>query len=781
MKINIFFCLFLIPIYSAIVLASDGLTPAIGVKKDTKEFTYWQQQYLEKKSQLIALQAIKSNSKQTYFINGLISEQSPYLLRHSTNPINWQTWSNDVFDQAKKQGKLIFLSIGYSSCHWCHVMEKQSFTDVGIAKLLSTNYLAIKVDRELSPHIDEHYQQLLQALNGSAGWPITAILNSDAAPIYISAFIDKDKLSQLLKNSFQLWQSHPTALNASADNLVALAKKNHTLGEQKKLTTQALQHAIDNRLQYLKQHADNNFGGLSGQVKFPNEAALLLQLNYLARHHDPDLEKSLRLQLDNMISHGLYDMINGGFFRYSTERQWRVPHYEKMAYNQGLLLQVYSKAWQIFADEKYRQITEHLTNFITQWFYQENIGFFSAIDAEYKGTEGGYYLWNKNHLNSLLTPQEQQHIQQYSINDNYNSIFFKQPFAKENTHIITKLLKAKAQQLEKPIIDRKTIASWNAMIIVGLLNSYEISLDNNILITAENALQSIIKHQFDHDKQILFRSALNQKPIASYALLEDYSWLALAAIRLYVHTQNQQWLITTKALINAIYHHFTIQKGVPFSVSTLAQTGPIKFNSINLNDNETYSAYATLSTVLNALTKLSSKPIWRKRLQALNAGIISNYDHANGVNFSVAAAWQSIIEPSENIQYFANGNGRVEIKSMNKCNNNWQNIAITLNSNWHINSNSPFDDNLIPTQLNLQDLNHQNYSFSKIKYPEAKLKNLPFSNEKLSLFSGDFAISFKQKSDNTHKRKILKLNLQACTDSFCKLPETLFFNINQCN
>lgn len=784
------------------------LIPAIGVDESTENFQQWRNLYQQKKvllAKLIDNGEGKNTSTSPIYINGLIEQQAPYLLRHATNPVNWQTWSPDVFKQAKQEGKLIFLSIGYSSCHWCHVMEQQSFTDLSIAKLLAQHYIAVKVDRELLPHIDQHYKKQLQALTGSAGWPITAVLNAQAEPIFISSFLKKSKLTRLLTNTFPHWQKNTESANANAKRLATLAKGTNSAKDASYLSEQysfepSLQNknnidgkialVINNRLSYLRKNTDPEYGGLTGKVKFPNEAALLLQINYLATNEDKALEKTVRLQLDNMLAYGLYDSINGGFFRYATDPKWQVPHYEKMAYNQALMLQVYSRAWQVFAEQRYLQVIQDLTAFIQQWFYQADYGFSSAIDAVYQGKEGGYYLWEKAQITQTLSPQEQHHIRLYQFQKNTVGIYFKENFSVTNQTIKEKLRNLNANQA-KPTIDNKVITAWNGMMIVGLLEAYQVTQNSDALTMAKNALNAVLKHQFDQQKNILYRSALQGQYLPQPALLEDYSWLALSSIQLYKHTQSKQWLKQARHLVNIIYQNFPFQQGLPLSVSNINQTGPILFNSINFEDNEMYSGLAALQQTLYELTKHSEKERWHKRLNNIKLGLLSLYGDSNGVDFSISATMQKTRQPSLAIQYFANGHGRAYISTTKHCQEGWQQLHIDLQHGWHINSNQPFNTALIATkitltalpsqakELNKQPIDQVNKNMLQVQYPTAIITQLPFSKDKLSLYQGNLIIPFKLPTQ-IKDRAIIKVNLQACSDTICKLPETLSYVMNGC-
>jgi uncharacterized protein YyaL (SSP411 family) len=749
--------------------------PALGTQVTEKAFGQWQQA-AQKKLLLLPQEYKKKEIKNVNYLNQLVLENSPYLLRHATNPIAWQPWSAQIFKQAKQQNKMIFLSIGYSTCHWCHVMEVESFTDVKVAKLLSTDYIAVKVDRELLPNVDEHYKILLEALTGSAGWPITAVLNPDAEPLFISSYLNNKKLSALLTKLPPLWQINAAGLNANAKSLVALAEQSFSIQQSLNWQPDILNKQVSNILSEL----DPQYGGIKALQKFPNESLLLLLLEYLAVNKAEKLEALVKLQLDNMIENGLYDHLNGGFHRYAIDPQWSVPHYEKMLYNQGQMLLVYSKAYQLFGDEKYKKLLIELTVFIKQWFYQKGKGFSSAIDAVYQDQEGGYYVWPTGFLAQYLSTDELALINIITVNDKLQSFNFNQLFISNNQSVIKKLKQFKASS-PKPFIDQKIISSWNGLSIEGLLTAYQYTGQQAAKEMAENALTSIIANHYNPSKNTLVKNSYLGKS-GNEGQLDDYVFIAKAALKMFDITNEQKWLNIASQLMKILVGQFEFKTGLYSQQDQRAKSSISALSQPILQDSEIISAHGALLNVFEKLWRRTGEVKWReyrdKTTHAFQQYLMNS--GSNGVlnKYTLIKTLLRLKNGStEPVQYFARGQGKAQqMRSDNICQMP-KVLRVTIQPGWHINSEQPLQPNLLPTKLTLLDVTNTALPKQQVQYPEPLLKQLKFDAKPLSLFEGVFDLSLTTEKNN---RGLMQLSTQACSDSICLFPEKLQFSLHKC-
>ncbi|MDO3387312.1 DUF255 domain-containing protein [Gilvimarinus sp. SDUM040013] len=692
------------------------------------------------------------------YLNALVNSSSPYLRQHAKNPVNWKPWRSKYLEQAKAENKLIFLSIGYSTCHWCHTMAKESFSDAEVAKAVNSSYIAIKIDREELPQIDRYYASLLEAVKGSAGWPITAIINSEGLPIYIDSYLPKDKLINLLTRVDTTWKNNPEFLLATARTISELVAPPETEGgNHADIDTAELLNSSKNKILTA---LDSEFGGLKGEVKFPQETLLLYLLDELRRSAAPDLEKLLLVQLNNMMNGGIRDHVDGGFHRYSTDKEWIVPHYEKMLYNQALMAQVYLEAWQVLYDEDYQFIATETLDFAIEHLYQAGEGFYSALDADFKGEEGGFYLWAEADIEDAL---EVEGISYYSFKPADNKSNRKMGVLSKPEYRSPEISKALNKLSQKRHArgdlhrDDKVITSWNGLMIHSLaMASRELNREDYLKI-AQSVGDALWVSRFDTKTGKLFRTSDTSQELFS---LEDYAYLSRGYVGLYDVTQNPKWLDRAKT----IYYSAKAYSSPP-QLTKATELGPSA--SPSLADGELMSPIVILQEVELALKNRTLDPkLFKPSVSILNQiksrasestiGHISSLTHLNnGLHGS-----------SGNVRYFANGMGRFSIVCAKKIDNACASLALefTLNDGWHINSNTPLQDYLKPTIV-------ESSSVLTVEYPEPITQTLGFQREPLSLFAGEFSIVITKKpNEETHKTKV-NLPLQACNDEICLLPE----------
>ncbi|VAY86858.1 Thymidylate kinase [hydrothermal vent metagenome] len=538
--------------------------------------------------------------------NDLKYEQSPYLLQHGDNPVNWMAWNDNTFKEALKQNKLIFLSIGYSTCHWCHVMEEESFEDDTVAKVLNENYISIKVDREEMPQIDSHYQYIYQIMNGrGGGWPLTIIMTPDKKVFYSATYIVKENLIGILKDlnvTFKTNNNKILRVTSQIENILKSNTYKPTKNIDLKLNT-----VIDLFTSNLKENYDKEYGGFSVAPKFPQATTLQSMLELYQINNDKSLLDMSLYTLKAMARGGIYDQIEGGFYRYSVNRKWEIPHFEKMLYTQAELLEVYSKAYLITKDNFFRNIVDEIVQVVNKRFVKENL-LFSASDAdslnfEHKKEEGFYFIFNYKSVYEFLKNKKYNKKEIYDIL-NYFNITSEDDIAYNigNPYITSEkppknIVKIKKDLLELrgykkyPFMDKKIQTSWNALYIKSLFISSKI--DKKYGQLAINFLDTLIDNMYV--KNVLYHQKLFDRTLKVKAVFEDYAFLISALIEAYEFNFDTKYIELAAKLTDE-----TIKK---FDRNGAWYLSDDEFNSpAKIYD----SAYASsLSTMIKNLFKLS--------------------------------------------------------------------------------------------------------------------------------------------------------------------------------
>jgi uncharacterized protein YyaL (SSP411 family) len=503
---------------------------------------------------------IMIQAKTYKYTNELIHEDSPYLLQHAHNPVNWMPWSKKAFDKAKKEHKLIFLSIGYSTCHWCHVMEEESFENEEVAKILNDNYVAIKVDREEMPSLDKHFQDVFYLMNKrGGGWPLTLILTPDGKPFFSATYIPREAkygrmgLIELLKYFANLKKNNYTKIKAAAKDV----QKYLDLMEKQ---PQKSFGKIDSDLgeKFIKGVAKNydrdNFGiGLA--PKFPHASTLKALLVLYELNHDKDALDMADGMLSAMAKGGIYDQIESGFFRYSTDERWMIPHFEKMLYTNAELLEVYALAYRITKKELYKNVANDLVKFLKKRFEKDSL-YFSASDADSidpktgKKEEGAYFVYEYNEAKNALIKAGidnfKEILEYLDITEDGNFEGKNNPYIEELTPKPKNLDKAREVLLAirdkrvYPFVDHKILTSWNALLIKSLFVSAPLNPEfKNYAIASLKALTDKVYI----DKKLYHQILLGKNPKVE-ANLEDYSFLISAFLGAYEATYDTAYLKT---------------------------------------------------------------------------------------------------------------------------------------------------------------------------------------------------------------------------------------------
>ncbi|WP_105002659.1 thioredoxin domain-containing protein [Tenacibaculum sp. SG-28] len=521
--------------------------------------------------------------------NELLQETSPYLLQHAYNPVNWKAWNPKTLEQAKNENKLIIISIGYAACHWCHVMEEESFENDSIAKIMNENFINIKVDREERPDVDNTYMTAVQLMTGSGGWPLNCIALPNGKPIFGGTYFTKKQWKNILEEVSALYKENPRKLKEFAEKITKGIRENNIIKPNNtptKFTENILAASVDS----LKINLDYTNGGFLRKQKFPLPNALDFLMRFEHQYKDTVLQKYLNTSLTKMAYGGIYDHIRGGFSRYTIEEEWRIPHFEKMLYDNAQLVSLYAKAYQKEKKTLYKNVAVETLDFILQEMTSSNGAFYTSIDADSKDRngdmeEGAFYVWKKEELEAILQEDFALFSRYFSIDkkgywedDKY---ILQRTTSKNKLAIAANISEAQLEQkvnnwkkalLEirgkrsRPATDKKVLTSWNAMMLKGFIDAYRAFDQEVYLNTAIKNAEFIVKNQFKKDGGLYRNYKDNKSTINAYA--EDYAAVIDAFIALYEVTLEEKWLQAAKELMEYAMQYFYDENTKMFNFSS---------------------------------------------------------------------------------------------------------------------------------------------------------------------------------------------------------------------
>ena len=506
------------------------------------------------------------------YTNALINETSPYLLQHAHNPVNWRPWSEEALQEAKKEDKLVLVSIGYSSCHWCHVMEEETFEDEAVASIMNENFINIKVDREERPDVDQVYMTALQLIKGSGGWPLNVITLPNGKPLYGGTYHTNSQWKNVISEISKLYQEDPNRAREYADRVAAGVQEVNLIKMDdgaEELNVKLLEEGM---LKWIPQW-DNQWGGNQGTQKFMLPSNLSFLLDYAELAGREDVTDHVKNTLDKISQGGIYDHVGGGFFRYSTDPYWKVPHFEKMLYDNGQLLGLYAKAYRRFKDPVYKEVVYETFEFLEREMKNEVGGYYAALDADSEGEEGKFYVWSAGELKDAIGAEFEVFSKYFNAlpeaaweNDKYVLHKTKSDFdfaAKNGLNINEfketksewkqQLLKARDNRI-RPGLDDKIITSWNALLIEGLVEAYKTFEDKALLDAAVGAFEFIRRNSYD-GKYLLHSYKENSRRIEGF--LDDYAFMASASLQLFEVTADRAYLDFAVELNRTVVDEFS--------------------------------------------------------------------------------------------------------------------------------------------------------------------------------------------------------------------------------
>ncbi|HUW17810.1 MAG TPA: thioredoxin domain-containing protein [Sedimentisphaerales bacterium] len=526
---------------------------------------------------------VEKQSTSVRYSNRLINETSPYLLQHAHNPVDWYPWGDAAFERARKEDKPIFLSIGYSTCHWCHVMERESFADEQIAKVMNEHFVSIKVDREQRPDVDAVYMNAVQMMTGSGGWPLSVFLTPEGKPFYGGTYFPpndaygRPSFEKMLLAVARAWKDRRAELVESAGKISGVLAGLSGQARQETLSGDSLTNAYS----YFESVFDSAYGGFGGAPKFPQPSNLSMLLGYWQRTDEPKALVMVETTLDAMAKGGIYDHIGGGFHRYSTDAKWLVPHFEKMLYDQALLSRVYIQAYQATGKEDYARVAREVFEYVRRDMTAGEGGFYSAEDADSEGKEGLFYIWEPNQIENVLGREKGSIFSAYyGVNEKGNfednsSILnvtasageLARRLKKEGREIEGIVAEGRSRLLEhrgkriRPHRDDKVIAGWNGLMVSSLAYGGAVLEERKYVIAAERAVEFVL-NRLRRDGRLM-RYYRGGKAVGP-AFLDDYAFMIMGLLDLYEATFDVKWLLEARNLAERMVEQFGDESGGGF-------------------------------------------------------------------------------------------------------------------------------------------------------------------------------------------------------------------------
>jgi uncharacterized protein YyaL (SSP411 family) len=559
--------------------------------------------------------------------NRLINQSSPYLQQHAHNPVDWYPWGKEALAKAREEQKLIIISIGYSACHWCHVMEFESFEDKDVAAYMNEHFIAIKVDREERPDIDNVYMDAIHLMGQQGGWPLNCIALPDGRPVFAGTYFPKETWISILQKLVEIYSHNKGQMLDYAERISAGLQQQTQL-----MVSQPPEKPDSEKLTTLMQNwsgnIDREWGGAKGAPKFPMPSGLSYLLRYYYFTQSTGVKNYIETTLDRMASGGIYDHLGGGFARYSVDAYWKVPHFEKMLYDNAQLIGVYAEAWQLFKTDRYKQVVYQTISFLKRELQSAGGGLFAAIDADSEDVEGKFYIWTEEELTELLVDYyepfalyfniEKVGNWEHGINVLHNTRSVEEVAQRAGIslkaceEIIEKskalLFKAREQRI-RPATDTKVLTSWNALAISGLTKAYRAFSEEDFLLFALEIATMIENTMLLKDGKV-HRAKINEEQYIP-GFLDDYALLAQSFIDLYQATFKEAWLLKAKKIVEYAMSQFYNEKLQMFEYSGRLSEA-LFTEKIEVGDNVIPSSNSVMGNVLYLLGLYFLNADWLK-------------------------------------------------------------------------------------------------------------------------------------------------------------------------
>lgn len=722
--------------------------------------------------------------------NRLAQSTSPYLKQHEHNPIDWYEWGAEAFEKAKREDKPIFLSIGYSSCHWCHVMAHESFEDAEVAEFLNTHFVSIKVDREERPDVDEAYMTAVQLISGRGGWPTTIFMTPDKKPFFAGTYFPKNDRGQypgfmtLARNIVGLWRKSRGEVTKSAQEISIAIER--TLSRTISSLTSTIQPELFQEC-FNAQRADfdGTHGGFGSAPKFPSHTGLAFLMDYAMVSPDaaPEALSMVFMTLEKMALGGIHDQLGGGFHRYSTDAQWLLPHFEKMLYDNALLLGNYARAARIAheLEAPFASLFDQTTIGILEWLKREMVSpegfFYSAIDADSEGEEGLFYLWSVQEVQEVLGDRAPAFLSAFGFEPegNYNDEATRQKTGLNIPHLKSdqrdsfrseiQALMARREQRERPMLDHKAIAAWNGLLVRGLLEAEEILL-------AERCVRAWMQATQQHG-ELPHQVTLGQS--SGHGYLDDYAAMALAALELAMATQKPEYEAFGRQLVTTMRERFfDAEKGGFFLTSTqheelLGRSKPATDQPIPSGNALAIEACCAVGDLETAERSLMAVLGWAQKLPNATEALIraamlflmtqaadaqSTSEGTTDAVAPVAAVIPPAQPPAPVGKVSAKLSGREIVAQGGEAHGT---VILDIPEGLHLNTNDPPARWLVATALEFEGIRPE------IDYPKGQSDR----------YEGVVEIPFRMTGVREPMEFGVRVRFQACTETECKNPDEI--------
>ena len=579
--------------------------------------------------------------------NRLANETSPYLLQHKDNPVDWYPWGEEAFEKAEKENKIIFLSIGYSTCHWCHVMERESFEDEKTAEVLNKDFVAIKVDREERPDLDTIYMAFCQAMTGSGGWPLNLFLTPKKVPFYAGTYFPKKSMYgqpafvDLLNQVAKIWTENPAELFMHSEKArVAVASAFKPRGEEA-LSGEIIRETYET----LKSNYDEKYGGFSEKPKFPSPHQMLFLLRYYKAAGEMEALEMVKGQLEGMAKGGLMDHAGGGFARYSVDERWEIPHFEKMLYDNALIAESYIEAYAITKKDRFKNVSEELFHYIEIEMTSPHGAFYSAQDADSEGEEGKFYVFSPSEIEEALGEEAEWFIDFYGITErgnfegkNHLNLIHKDSLKREDLEkaepLLDRLYEYRKDRVP-PFKDDKILTSWNGLMIGALSLGGKVFKEESYLQSARKAADFILNY---HIREAVLYNSSREGKLGDPGTLEDYAFLIHGLLNLYDATLEDKWLFHSRMLTEKMIEDFIGGEDGGFYMTSKDKTDLI-MRSRETYDGAMPSGISMAVMVLAKISRLTGVVRYREIMERQFKVFSSNLKRTPGAHCYFMAAY----------------------------------------------------------------------------------------------------------------------------------------------
>lgn len=721
------------------------------------------------------------------YINRLIREDSPYLLQHAHNPVDWRPWGKAAFAAARRENKPVFLSIGYSTCHWCHVMEEESFDNEAIARAMNAHFICLKVDRELQPDVDTYYMTAVMLMQGQGGWPLSSFLTADGKPFFCGTYYRPEQFMALLERVNEVWRGQRPEIRQQAESF---ARQLAGALAARRSLNEIGAGPIDRAARDILRQYDADSGGFGRAPKFPNEPYLCFLLEYAVYAGDSEALSAVVHSLRGMSCGGIYDHIGGGFHRYATDRRWLVPHFEKMLYNQANLAAVLIRAWQLTGAGDFKRVASETLDYVMRELRDPAGMFYSATDADSEGEEGRFFIWDKQEIEAVLKESAEEFMALYQITGDGNfegrnipnlghplEVYARRE-GQDYGALIERLGKARQRlwrRREKrppPLCDRKVITAWNGLAIRAFALAGRQLKRPDYLECAIRAARAVLQHNKTADGE-LSRASLAGRAFVP-ALQEDYACLAEGLLAIYDATLAPAWRQQAAALADKMIMRFWDADRGGFFMGRREADALLPAAPKPLSDDATAAGNSVALRVLARLARRAGQARYADyaaRLLRASAEAVTERPHLSAYLMCGLLEWQSGEQDAQH--WAAAGQVYVAARAAGQGAVARLTLDFRVAPGWYLNQLAGHT----PVKIEAPG----GWEPGAINAPEPAVKRLGFSQRAVRVYENKFSVNLAIK--HRHGRRAadtfpgnllkLKLTLRACNARECLAPETV--------